>query len=102
MDEQAVRAEAQTHADATVAGDFKTAGSSLTPEAMAQAGNVMKKLPRNLSSGQVSSVEADGDAFRVLIDYSGTANDGTPASATVESRWEDRDGSPKLADMKVR
>ena len=102
MDEQTVRAEAQSHADATVAGDFKTAGASLTPEAMAQAGDVMKQLPRKLSSGQVSSVEADGEAFTVLIDYSGTGKDGTPAAATVESRWEDRDGSPKLADMKVQ
>ena len=102
MDENAVRTEAQAHADATVAGDFKTAGSSLTPEAMAQAGDVMKKLPRTLSSGQVTSVEADGDAFTVSIDYAGTDKEGSPASATVESRWEDRDGSPKLADMKVR
>lgn len=102
MDEHAVKAEAQTHAEATVAGDFKTAGSSLTPEAMAQAGDVMKQLPRNLSSGQVTSVEADGEAFTVVIDYAGTGKDGSPAAATVESRWEDRDGSPKLADMKVR
>lgn len=102
MDEEAVRAEAQIHADATVAGDFKTAGNSLTPEAMAQAGDVMKRLPRNLSSGQVSSVEADGEGFTVLIDYAGTGKDGSPAAATVESRWEDREGSPKLAGMKVR
>lgn len=101
MDEQAVRTEAQTHADATVAGDFKTAGSSLTPEAMAQAGDVMKAMPRNLASGEVGRIASDGEAFTVLINYSGTTKEGAPASATVESRWEERDGAPKLTDMKV-
>ena len=101
MDEQAVRAEAQAHADATVAGDFKTAGSSLTEEAMAQAGDVMKQMPRNLSSGEVGEITQEGDAFTVLIAYSGTDKEGTPGSATVESRWEDRDGAPKLASMRV-
>ena len=101
MDEHAVRTEAQTHADATVAGDFKTAGSSLTEEAMAQAGDVMKQMPRNLATGEVGTITTDGEAFTVLINYAGTTKEGAPASATVESRWEDRDGVPKLASMKV-
>ena len=101
MDEQAVRSEAQKHADATVAGDFKTAGSSLTEEAMAQAGGVMKQMPRNLTSGQVGEVTSDGEAFTVLINYSGTTKEGEEASATVESKWEDRGGAPKLSSMRV-
>jgi hypothetical protein len=101
VDQEAVRAEAQKHADATVAGDLKTAGSSLTPEAMATAGAVMSKLPRNFSSGEVGKIEAQGDAFSVLISYAGTAKDGSDAAATVESIWEERDGAPKIASMKV-
>lgn len=101
MDQEAVRAEAQKHADATVAGDFKTAGSSLTPEAMAQAGEVMKKLPRNFTSGEVGAIEERGEGFSVMISYSGTAKDGSDASGTVESLWEERDGAPKIASMKV-
>lgn len=101
MDESSVRAEAQKHAEATVAGDFKTAGSCLTPEAMAQAGGVMKMLPRSLTSGAVTDVEAEGDAFIVTIAYGGTGADGSDASGTVRSRWEDRDGAPKLVDMEV-
>ena len=101
MDEQAVRAEAQSHADATVAGDFKTAGSSLTKEAMAQAGDVMKAMPRNLGSGEVGQISVDGDTYTVHINYSGTTKEGAPASATVKSRWEERDGAPKITSMEV-
>ena len=45
MDEQALRNEAERHANATVAGDLKTAGSSLTQGAVAQAGGGVETTP---------------------------------------------------------
>lgn len=95
MDAEVVRKEAQIHAEATVAGDFKTAGSSLTPEAMALAGGVMKQMPANLSACEIAEVEGSGDEVVVNIVYKGDGE------TTVASRWADRDGSPKIVDLKV-
>lgn len=96
MDEAAVRAAATGHAEATVAKDFKTAGSTLTPAAMAQAGDVMKAMPGELNGCEIAAVETDGAKTVVTIAYRGSEGE-----ASVRSTWADVDGRPMITDLKV-
>ena len=96
MDENSVRQQAEIHAKATVSGDLRTAGSDLTKEAMAQAPEVMKGMPATLESCEVTSVETAGDEVVAQIRYSGGGEE-----SIVESRWAERDGAPKIVNLKV-
>lgn len=96
MDEQVVLEHARAHGEATVAGDLKRAGADLTPEAMAQAPGVMGAMPRSLNGSEIASVTPDGDEFVAVIRYSGDGGE-----ATVESRWAEREGRPKIVDLKT-
>jgi hypothetical protein len=96
VDENTIREHAANHGKATVAGDFKTAGRDLAPEAMEQAPGVMKVMPKNLSDSAITSVEKDGDAYVAVIEYSGGGE-----STKVASRWEEREGRPRIVDLKV-
>ncbi len=96
MDEDTIREHAANHGKATVAGDFKTAGRDLTPEAIEQAPGVMKEMPTSLSDSSIASVEKDGDAYVAIIEYSGGGE-----SIKVASRWEEREGRPRIVDLKV-
>jgi hypothetical protein len=95
MDEETVRQHAEAHGRATVEGDLRAAGSDLTKDAVPAAGDVMKKMPSSLSSSAIESVTTEGDEYVVLIRYSGDGD------AVVESRWAERDGRPKIVDLKV-
>ena len=96
MDEASVRKHAEGHGQAIVAGDLKTASQDLTEEGMKAGGSVMPQLPRPVTEAQVQTVEASGDEYVVSILYKGSDKE-----ATVKSRWADRDGRPKIVDMKV-
>jgi hypothetical protein len=96
VDEDTIREHASNHGKATVAGDFKTAGRDLTPEAVEQAPGVMKVMPKSLSDSTITSVERDGDAYVAVIEYSGGGE-----STKVASRWEERDGRPRIVDLRV-
>jgi hypothetical protein len=96
VDENAVRQEAETHAAATVKGDLRTAGSSLTKDAMGDAGTVMKSMPGELDSHEVTGVQASGEEYVATIAYSGEGK-----TVTVESRWAEVDGNPRIVGLKV-
>lgn len=96
MDEDSIREHAANHGKATVAGDLKTAGRDLTPEAVEQAPGVMKAMPKSLSDADITSVERDGSAYVAVIEYSGGGE-----STKVASRWEEREGRPRIVDLKV-
>lgn len=96
MDKASVEQHAKTHGDAVVAGDLRTAGGDLTREARDQAGPVMGALPKNLTSAEVESVDEEAASVRARIRYSG---DGDPV--LVESVWEDRDGTPKIVELRL-
>ena len=96
MDEATVRAAAEEHANATVAKDFKTAGSTLTKEAMAQAGDVMKAMPGDLNGCEIIAVETSGEQTIVTIAYRGSEGE-----TTVESRWAEVDGRPMITNLSV-
>jgi hypothetical protein len=96
VDEDSIREHAANHGKATVAGDLKTAGRDLTPEAVEQAPGVMKAMPKSLSDADITSVERDGNAYVAVIEYSGGGE-----STKVASRWEEREGRPRIVDLKV-
>jgi hypothetical protein len=96
MDEQTVREAAETHAQATVERDYGTAGSFLGKDMMGQAGEVMQAMPKPLTASEVVSVEEAGGSFTARIRYSGDEG-----ATTVDSRWEDVDGSPTIVGLEV-
>lgn len=96
MEEATVRQHAESHGRATVEGDLKKAGSDLDKSAYGAAGDVMKKMPTQLSGSEITAIRAEGDEWVVTILYRGDEG-----SATVDSRWADRDGVPKIVDLKV-
>lgn len=96
MDTTAVRNEAERHANATVAGDFKTAGASLTETAMGQAGGVMKAMPGKLTACEIASVTEEGGGCVVDIRYTGENGD-----VTVRSTWGEIDGRPKITNLEL-
>jgi uncharacterized protein YpuA (DUF1002 family) len=96
MDEATVREAAETHARATVERDYATAGSYLSEEMKASAGDVMKQMPGRLTSADVVGVETAGDEAVARIRYSGEEG-----STTVESRWSEVDGRPTIVGLDV-
>ena len=96
MDEQAVRTHAEEHGQAVKDGDLRKAGSDLTPEAQAQAPEVMSNFPKTVESAEVASLEVAGEEATVQIRYAGEGKE-----VTVETKWGERDGRPKILDMKV-
>ena len=96
MDEQAVRTQAEQHGQALVDGDLRKAGGDLTPEAQAQAPDVMSNFPKKVETAEVVSLEVSGDEATVQALYKGEGKE-----VTVESRWGERDGRPKILDMKI-
>ncbi len=96
MDETAVRTHAEEHGAALVSGDLRKAGGDLTPEAQAQAPDVMSNFPKTVESAEVTSLDVQGEEAVVRALYKGEGKE-----ITVESRWGERDGRPKILDMKV-
>jgi hypothetical protein len=96
MDEQSVREHAQAHGDAVARNDLRTAGSDLAPEGMKTAQDVMGQLPRPVREAKVFDVTSEGAAVVALIRYRGESEE-----KVVESRWEERDGTPKIVDLRV-
>jgi hypothetical protein len=94
MDESTVREHAEAHGRAVVAGDLRTAGSDLTPEAASQAPGVMGKLPRPTTGAEVLEVSMEDDRAVVSVLYKGS-----DAGTTVISTWVDRDGRPMIVDL---
>lgn len=96
MDEAAVKDRAKAHGDAVVAGDMRTAGGDLLPDAVAQAPDVMSGMPDPLTSAEIVEVRSEGDAVFTVCSYRGGSGE-----LKVQSRWIDRDGTPMIADLKV-
>lgn len=96
-DENAVRDEAERHADATVKGDFKTAGASLTETARGQAGGVMQAMPGKLTAWEIAgtSIDTNGN-WLVDIRYTGESGD-----TLVRSTWDDVEGTPMITNLEV-
>ncbi|MGH2757465.1 MAG: hypothetical protein ACRDI3_06725 [Actinomycetota bacterium] len=97
VDEDAVRKEAERHANATVGGDFKTAGSTLTETARNQAGGVMKAMPGKLTACEITESTQDPSGnWLVDIRYTGESGD-----VVVRSTWDEVEGRPMITDLQV-
>ena len=96
MDENLIRTRAEAHGKATVAGDLKAAGSDQDRGAYGAAGEDMKKMPEGLSASEVTEVRSEGEGAIVTIRYTGTSG-----SVDVDSVWAEREGEPKIVDLKV-
>jgi hypothetical protein len=96
MDEATIREHAERHGNAVVAGDMRTAGADLTPEAQAQAPGVMKNFPADTNRASILRIKQEDDAFDVYISYEGSETD-----LIVVSRWEERDGRPMITDLSL-
>lgn len=94
MDENKVKECATRHGDAVVAGDLRTAGADLSPEAQAQAPDVMKNLPKDLRSASVLRIAHTDDAYEVYTSYTGTDTE-----KIVIATWEERDGEPRIVNL---
>jgi hypothetical protein len=73
-----------------------TAGKDLTPEAMAQAPEVMKNMTRDLQGCSVIRIREEGSAYDAFISY-----EGTESELIVVSRWEEVDGEPKITNLSL-
>ncbi len=96
MDESTVRESAETHARATVERDYTVAASYLTDDVKANVGEIMKAMPRSLTSGEVLDVDVSDDAATCRIRYAGGER-----ATTVESRWQEVDGQPRIVALDV-
>lgn len=96
MDEAIVREAARDHAEGTVAGDLRRAGSYVAKEALSQAGEIMKRMPGDLKSSEVTNVGPSANGYSVQIRY-----DGSEGTLLVESGWEERDGAPRIVNLRA-
>jgi hypothetical protein len=94
VDESTVREHAEAHGQAMAGGDLNRAAQDLTDDARAQAGPVMKSLPRPITGAEILDVRTDADEVVVNILYSGA-----DSKATVESRWAEVDGKPMIVGL---
>jgi hypothetical protein len=96
MDEATIRQRAEAHGGAVVKGDMRSAGKDLSPEAVAQAPEVMKNLPKQLERATVIRIREEDSAYDTYISY-----EGPDSEVIVVSRWEERDGEPTITNLSL-
>lgn len=96
MDEVTIRQYAEAHGKAAVTGDMVTLMADIDPSAMEALGTVAGAFPSPLESAEVASLRLEGDVAVVQMAYTGNNT-----TVTVESRWAERDGRPKVIDAKL-
>jgi hypothetical protein len=96
VDEEGMMAHAEAHAAAMAAGDLNRAGRDLDTAARAGAADVMKRVPRSIDRADVTSARREGDELVVCTRYAGGDSE-----ATVEARWAERDGRPRIVALRV-
>jgi tryptophan synthase alpha subunit len=94
MDEAAVRASAQEVCDALVAGDIEGAIGHLSDELRRNLGEVVALLPLPATEATIESVERGGSGFVVVVSLVGETD-----QVQVQTRWKDRDGTPKIVEV---
>jgi hypothetical protein len=76
--------------------EYERAAEDLTDDVKVNAGEVLRRLPRPITSANVLEVQPAGDEAVARIRYAGEQS-----AAVVESRWADRGGRPRIVEMIV-
>jgi hypothetical protein len=93
MDDDAIRAQATTFADALVAGNVDAAIQSFSPQLRRNLGEVLALFPLPPTEATVESLEHAGAGFNVVIRLVGEAEE-----TQVLTRWKVRDGNPTIVE----
>jgi hypothetical protein len=94
MDPEAVRAHAQAHCDALLAGDIDRAIEDMSKELRSNLGPLIALLPLPLTSATVESVERAGSSgFNAVLHLVGENSE-----VQLQTRWKDRDGQPTIVE----
>lgn len=94
MEEPAVRAHAEALGAAIVAGDIDRAIQDFSNELRQHIGEVISLLPLPAREATVDSVERGGTGFIAVIRLVGETDE-----VTVQTRWKERDGVPKVVEV---
>jgi hypothetical protein len=93
MDEQAVRARAQTFVDALLAGDIGSASQLVSRELQQNLGAVVAMLPLPLTDAALESVEPTASGYRAVMRLANSES-----SMRLETRWKERDEKPTIVE----
>lgn len=94
MDEDAVRAGASAVGEALVAGNVDAVIETLSEELKRNVGEVVALLPLPATEVEVVSVERASAAVVVVLRVVGET-----ADVELQTRWKDRDGSPRIVEV---
>lgn len=97
MNEDDVRASADQVGAALVAGDVDTAIGFMSDELRHNLGEVVALLPLPATEATISSVERGASAVVVVVRVTSETED-----IELETRWKDRDGSPRIVEVSHR
>jgi len=94
FDEPAVRERATAFCDALAAGDVDRAIGELSDELKRNLGEVLALFPLPVIDAEIESIERGGSAaFIVVLRLLGETDE-----VQVQTRWKDRDGTPKVVE----
>jgi hypothetical protein len=96
VQESDVRSYTEAHANAVVSGDQAHLMGDFDPAAMPGVGPVIAAMPQPVKSAEVIKLDLTGDEAVVRIQYTGDDK-----TATIESKWAERDGRPKIIGLTV-
>jgi hypothetical protein len=92
--EDDVRNQAQAVGEALVAGNMDAVIESLSEELRRNLGEVVALLPLPASEAVIESVERGGSSHVVVTRVVGESEE-----VQVQTRWKDRDGTPKIVEV---
>ena len=90
MDVDSVRDSATAFCDALDAGDIPRAAEHMSPELQRNLGEVLALLPLPSNDSSIASVEQSGSGYSVVVRLIGETDE-----VELQTRWKDRDGSPR-------
>jgi hypothetical protein len=94
LDEPTIESRARALGDALVAGNIDAAIGQLSDELRRNLGEVLSLLPIPLTAVAIESIERESAAFVVVMCLTGDATEDR-----VQTRWKDRDGTPKVVEV---
>jgi hypothetical protein len=94
MDEAAVRSSATRFGDALVEGNVDAAIEHFSDELKRNLGEVVALLPLPATEASITSLDRAASAVVVVLRVVGeTAED------ELQTRWKDRDGTPRIVEV---